>query len=333
MGAIARAPKPLLAGLRLLLAVISLAPAACTPRPLEPSAEAGWTIDPGADLNAFFDCLAAEGATLPDAHRGGPAPGFPENALAAFAHTLERAPAMLEIDVAQSADGVLFLLHDATLDRTTTGEGEAAARSWAEIRSLRLKDAEGRVTDFSPPRFADALRWAKSRTILKIDVKRSASYEGVAAEVRAAGAERRVVLVASTLAQARKLHRLLPEAMISLDLQSMSALNAAVAAGVPAERLIAFVGDGRPPQRLIESFAGRGVEVDYSALGRAGLDREIAASGDAERYAEIAAAGVDTLSTDRPVEVFAALASAGRAPREGRCGVRRPEGEALDSSP
>lgn len=69
------------------------------------------------------------------AHRGA-GKLAPENTLAAFrlgAHYGYRA---FECDVKLSADGVPFLLHDATLERTTNGQGIAGERSWAELSQL-----------------------------------------------------------------------------------------------------------------------------------------------------------------------------------------------------
>ena len=75
---------------------------------------------------------------LVSAHRGGPRPGLPENSLPAFDHALNYAPALLETDVRRLADGTFVLLHDDTLDRTTTGTGEVAddgVHLWADIPS------------------------------------------------------------------------------------------------------------------------------------------------------------------------------------------------------
>jgi glycerophosphoryl diester phosphodiesterase len=69
------------------------------------------------------------------AHRGA-GKLAPENTLAAFrlgAHYGYRA---FECDVKLSADDVAFLLHDATLERTTDGNGIAGERSWAELSRL-----------------------------------------------------------------------------------------------------------------------------------------------------------------------------------------------------
>jgi len=69
------------------------------------------------------------------AHRGG-ALEAPENTLAAFAQALQSGADALELDVRMSTDGVLFVLHDETVDRTTDGRGLLAAKTRTEIESL-----------------------------------------------------------------------------------------------------------------------------------------------------------------------------------------------------
>lgn len=284
----------------------------------------GWTLTANNGLNGFFDCLEAEGLTLISAHRGGPYPGYPENALETMAAILQQVPAIMEIDVAASADGVHYLMHDRTLERTTNGEGGADTLSWREISSLRLRDKDRRLTSFAPPRFDDTLAWAKGRTILQIDFKPSASYEAVANEVHAQNAEDRVILIAYSLGSARKLHRLLPDAMISLSLESQSELNRAVAEGLPTNRLMGFTGIETPRDRLFSLLNDRNVEVIFGTLGGgASIDNEIARNGTEEHYAEIARKGVDIIATDRPLEAHAALVAAGQAAGDGLCGITR----------
>ncbi len=60
----------------------------------------------------------------------------PENTLAAFRQGAALGWRMFECDVKLSADGVPFLLHDATLERTTDGQGIAGALTWPELSRL-----------------------------------------------------------------------------------------------------------------------------------------------------------------------------------------------------
>lgn len=69
------------------------------------------------------------------AHRGA-GKLAPENTLAAFRLGAAHGYRMFECDVKLSADGVPFLLHDSTLERTTQGQGTAGERLWAELSQL-----------------------------------------------------------------------------------------------------------------------------------------------------------------------------------------------------
>ncbi|MCG3188159.1 MAG: Glycerophosphodiester phosphodiesterase, cytoplasmic [Burkholderiaceae bacterium] len=69
------------------------------------------------------------------AHRGA-GKLAPENTLAAFRLGAAHGHTAFECDVKLSADGVPFLLHDDTLERTTTGRGVAGERAWAELSRL-----------------------------------------------------------------------------------------------------------------------------------------------------------------------------------------------------
>lgn len=69
------------------------------------------------------------------AHRGG-ARLAPENTLPAFEAALAAGADVLETDARATADGVVVLIHDHTVDRTTDGEGEVAALTLAELEAL-----------------------------------------------------------------------------------------------------------------------------------------------------------------------------------------------------
>ncbi len=69
------------------------------------------------------------------AHRGAGALA-PENTLPAIALGQRHGFRMFECDVRLSSDGVPFLLHDDTLERTTSGHGAAASTPWQELSSL-----------------------------------------------------------------------------------------------------------------------------------------------------------------------------------------------------
>src|SRR4029453_8368068 len=108
---------------------------------------------------------------LVSAHRGGPALGFPENCLATFENTLQHTFAMLEIDPRFAKDGAIVVHHDANLERTTTGKGRVADFTLPELKTLRLKDPAGNVTEHQIPTLDEVLEWARGKTILLLDQK------------------------------------------------------------------------------------------------------------------------------------------------------------------
>jgi glycerophosphoryl diester phosphodiesterase len=105
------------------------------------------------------------------AHRGWHA-GHPENSLGAFRAAWDAGFTWCECDVWETAAGEIIVLHDETLERTSTGSGSVRALKFdGERRSLRLRLPDGRVTEEPLPSLADA-RAAMSRDArLLVEVK------------------------------------------------------------------------------------------------------------------------------------------------------------------
>jgi glycerophosphoryl diester phosphodiesterase len=72
---------------------------------------------------------------------------LPENSLSAMIAAWNHDIEWCECDVQLSADGVPVVIHDETLDRTTTGSGRVADYPRDELRNLRLRRVDGKVTD------------------------------------------------------------------------------------------------------------------------------------------------------------------------------------------
>jgi glycerophosphoryl diester phosphodiesterase len=117
------------------------------------------------------------------AHRGGGSLA-PENTLAAFRLGQELGYAAHEFDVKLSSDGVAMLLHDDTLERTTSGKGRAADFTWEELARL---DAGGwHSQPFRGERIAsleDVARLLQSKgTLAHIEIKPTPGYERATGE-------------------------------------------------------------------------------------------------------------------------------------------------------
>lgn len=81
----------------------------------------------------------------------------------------------VELDVRRTADGVLVLMHDETVDRTTNGKGRVVDLTAAQIGALRLRaGAGGRhapLTDEHPPTFEAAMSALRGRILVNLDAK------------------------------------------------------------------------------------------------------------------------------------------------------------------
>lgn len=161
------------------------------------------------------------GRTCLAAHRGG-ALCWPENSLHAFRSAAALGTDFLELDVHLSRDGEVVVIHDATLPRTTTGTGAVRDRTLAELRALRLKDRDGRVTEETVPALdAVAALVAPTPLGLLVEIKadrRRAPYPGIEEKVLAIldrhGVTGRAIVMAFEAETVRRVRRLSPEVRV-----------------------------------------------------------------------------------------------------------------------
>jgi glycerophosphoryl diester phosphodiesterase len=104
---------------------------------------------------------------IASSHRGAGAPSHiaPENTLSAIRAAIALGAALVEMDVRPTSDDTLVLMHDGSVERTTTGTGDLSSMTLAEVQALTLR-TEGFRGDFScdrVPTFAEALALAACR--------------------------------------------------------------------------------------------------------------------------------------------------------------------------
>ncbi|PTX92274.1 glycerophosphodiester phosphodiesterase family protein [Opitutus sp. ER46] len=149
----------LLAGLALVGSLF-----AATPVPVAAVAPAGSRAE---ELRAvLYDARSPR--VLVVSHRGDWR-GFPENSVPAIRSAIKLGVDIIEIDIARTKDGEFVLMHDRTLDRTTTGKGKVADYTLAEIRALKLRNGCGIETPYGVPTLEEALLAVKDRVLLNID--------------------------------------------------------------------------------------------------------------------------------------------------------------------
>jgi glycerophosphoryl diester phosphodiesterase len=125
------------------------------------------------------------------AHRGA-GKLAPENTLAAFRLGAAHGYRAFECDVKLSADGVPFLLHDATLERTTSGAGTAGEQPWDALSRLDAGGWHSRAYAGEPLPTLDAIAAYVQRNAftLNIEIKPTPGHEVLTGSVVAEHAAR-----------------------------------------------------------------------------------------------------------------------------------------------
>ncbi|PWU24903.1 MAG: glycerophosphodiester phosphodiesterase [Candidatus Rokuibacteriota bacterium] len=127
-------------------------------------------------------------STLYAAHRGG-ALLWPENSVLAFKNAIALGADFIELDVHLSKDGEVVVIHDPTVDRTTTGRGRVRAYTLAELGTMRLKDRAGSARDERIPTLDEVAGIAAAsqrRMLLEIKPdERGQRYPGIEEKVLA----------------------------------------------------------------------------------------------------------------------------------------------------
>lgn len=95
--------------------------------------------------------------------------GAPENSLQAYQNCIDMGVDMVEIDLKKTKDNVLVIMHDHTLDRTSTGKGKISDKTYAELQEYYLKAGDGIKTRHKIPTLEEVLNLCKDKILINID--------------------------------------------------------------------------------------------------------------------------------------------------------------------
>jgi glycerophosphoryl diester phosphodiesterase len=169
------------------------------------------------------------------AHRGASAER-PENTLPAFELAIAQRADVVECDVRRTSDGVLLVLHDATVDRTTDGSGELRAMTAAQARALDAGDGE-RI-----PELAEVLALVAGRSRVNLDLKEADIVDDAVALVREAGVEGGVTYISFLPEVWQRLEELAPDAPVVHLVDSAAGLASLAMGDAGSEHLATGVG-------------------------------------------------------------------------------------------
>jgi len=93
----------------------------------------------------------------------------PENSLQGYQYAIDMGVDVIEIDLNTTSDGVIVIMHDWTIDRTTDGQGKPSDYTLAELKKFHLKNGSGRVTKQTIPTLEEVMLLAKGKVLVNLD--------------------------------------------------------------------------------------------------------------------------------------------------------------------
>lgn len=219
----------------------------------------------------------------------------PENSLAALRAAAELGADLVEVDPRHTADEVLVLMHDGSVDRTTNGQGEVSSLTYDQIRALLLDGGDPADPESTQvPRFDDALALAQELGVMLYVDQKTDRADLVLAAVQA-GSYHRVALVRDNwstletmLAQDAGL-LVMPPISTSIDFEY-------IRGRCPDLRIVEYA-ESQPSPAMTAAIHATGIRVQQDVMAHGDVPVLV---GDYTGWKDFIEAGVDVLQTDFP---------------------------------
>ncbi|MFD1165907.1 glycerophosphodiester phosphodiesterase family protein [Sphingobacterium daejeonense] len=248
----------------------------------------------------------APGKKIISGHRGTIEDQMPENSIPSMQNVLQSTVAIFEVDPRLTKDSIPVMVHDATLERTTTGHGKVADFTWKELQGLKLKDHKGNPTKYKINTLDEMIKWAKGKTILNLD-KKDLPMEMTAEIIRKHNAYAWVWVTVHNVEQAKFYLEKNPKQYMSMHIRTKEQLEAFKSSGLPYDRMIVYIGPDikSSNQEFYDFFKEKGVMCMISTAPT--YDKLPTGAERAEKYRAVFADGATVLESDMPIEVSKAI--------------------------
>ncbi|MCT1530320.1 glycerophosphodiester phosphodiesterase family protein [Sphingobacterium daejeonense] len=256
------------------------------------------------EMYSYFEY--APGKKIISGHRGTIEDQMPENSIPSMQKVLQNTVAIFEVDPRLTKDSIPVMVHDATLERTTTGHGKVADFTWKELQGLKLKDHKGNPTKYKINTLDEMIKWAKGKTILNLD-KKDLPMEMTAEIIRKHNAYAWVWVTVHNVEQAKFYLEKNPKQFMSMHIRTKEQLEAFKSSGFPYDRMIVYIGPEikSSNQEFYDFFKEKGVMCMISTAPT--YDKLPTEAERAEKYRAVFADGATVLESDMPIEVSKAI--------------------------
>lgn len=138
---------------------------------------------------------------------------IPENSISAVKAAIASGAEALECDTHRTKDGKIVICHDLSINRTTNGTGDIPSLTLAEIKSHKLLDRNGNVTNETMPTLEEFLKACRGKIYVDLDYSpRTASTAEVMAVVEKLGMMEQVWFYCNSVEKCREVLAISPRA-------------------------------------------------------------------------------------------------------------------------
>ncbi len=246
----------------------------------------------------------------------------PENSIQAIENCIKMGVDMVEIDIRKTKDNKLILLHDDSLERTTTGIGFVSDWTLDSLKTLYLKNDKGTITLHKIPTLKEALLASKNKILVNLDKCYDyfdEAYEiiqetGTAKQVVIKGYNKSIEDVKSDLGN--KLNSIVYMPIINLDKQAdaLKIIKRHQTSIKPKAIEIVFSVDTSSVLNNFSEIKKNGSKVWVNSLWKdlnAGHDDDVALKYTDSIYGWYVKKGINMIQTDRPELLLNYLRSKG----------------------
>lgn len=234
-----------------------------------------------------------------------------ENSILAFQDCINEGLDGIEVDLQMTKDSVLIIMHDETLDRTTTGSGKVSDYTIDELRKLRLLTPIGVKTRQTIPTFEQVLLLAKDKILIQVD-KWKAYGQQVADLAKKYNCERQIILRTTDNSKAtkQKYGNLLDNLIVmpvlvckggKVDEENLQDFIKNYSSPVMS---FSFIREDYPILRKIKNLQEMGYRIWFNSLWdtfNAGHDDELAVTDPDNSYGWLINHGANIIFSDNPI--------------------------------
>jgi glycerophosphoryl diester phosphodiesterase len=238
------------------------------------------------------------------AHKGDSS-RFPENTASAIESAIKIGCNVIEVDVSVTRDGYSIALHGPTLEKSTSGYGNAKEYSWNDLQGISARGPDGKITSEKISLVENLLRTFGSKTKWNLDLKEGGIGNDLIQAIRELGLVSNIVLSGLKLTNARDVLMANPDFNVLVNLSKVDQFFVATKLLSRLYIKYRFKALKKEPSvialNMHHRYASKSIIREVHKLG---LEIWVYTVDDTDLFNKLFQEGVDSVTTNSPSEVL-----------------------------